>query len=192
MAADNTALFLALACCLLGGAVAVLLARDTGRAALFLVLAAISCAALCALFGHQYLALFLVAGDACTTGAMLALSALCFGSDGQREEDTPPYWRAATVGVGLILALELALLIGLGGQSTGQTASLQSIDALKAAKLEQYWPQALLAGLVVLTALVGAAVIAFRQDVAETDFNAYEPDEGLVRKDVARGGDAAQ
>ena len=192
MAAVNTAFFLAFAGCLFGGACAVMLSRDRVRAALFLLLAAVSCAALCALLGHQYLALFLVAGYACTTVAMLGLIALCFAGSSSDDQNTPAFWRPAALGLGLILVVELVVLVMLGGDAIPQAASPRPTEVLNPAKLAQYWVQALLAGLVVLTALVGAAVIAFRQDVAETDFNAYEPDEGLVLKDVARGGDGAQ
>ena len=192
MAALNSALFIAFAACLLGGAVAVLLLRDMVRAALFLVLAALSCAALCALLGHQYLALFLVLGYACTTLAMLGLSALCFTGNGGDDTHAPAYWRPAAAVVGLIVAAEVMLLVVFGDQPAVQPASSRSIAKLSAGQLVQYWPQALLAGLVVLTGLVGAAVIAFRQDVAEMDFNAYEPNEGLVLRDVARSGADAQ
>lgn len=183
-------LFILFAVCAVGAAVLAVLAHDEANGVAFLALSALNGAGVVAVLGADFLALFAVTGYLFTALVLLMGVALFFRAQAGSQPQTAAPWGRVFALLTVILAAQFAAVLLIDGEfvlSAQAAISTTITDALFGA----HGVSLLLAGLVLLSAVIGAAMVAVRPNIAGGDGNdAF--DEGLVLKDIDLDEDAAQ
>ena len=154
---------------LIASAVMVIASKNPVHSVLFLILAFVNAAGLFLLLGAEFLAMILVVVYVGAVAVLFLFVVMMLDVD--FAELRQGFLKYATVGalVGLIVVIELGFVVGswtLGAGPMAQTASpapsLQNTVALGNIIYTQYFLLFQAAGLVLLTAMIGAIVLTLR------------------------------